>query len=323
MTTIIIEKAGILDTLQDGGRFGYGHLGINPNGPMDWHAHQLANILVGNQPWATAMEIHFPAPILRFVQPALIVITGADFEAMINNQSVPPNRPVVVPAGARLQFLRKKQGERAYLALQGRCQVPAVLGSCSTNLVSGFGGLQGRKLMSGDRINYDAPVWSDPRRLLTMPWFAAAQMTQQMVRVMPGPEWEWLTPASQQAMLEKTFYLQSSSNRMALQWDGPPLACLDDRQLLSSAVDTGTMQLLPNGKVLTLMADHQTVGGYPRVLQVIAADLPVLAQLSAGQPIRFVQVSVEAACESLLLLQQDLSRIAIASRLQLEAMGKG
>jgi antagonist of KipI len=288
---------------------------------MDWHAHQLANILVGNEPGAAAIEMHFPAPILRFLQPALIALTGARFEASVNNRPVPLHRPVFVPAGARIQWDRKQQGERAYLAVQGRCGLDAVLGSHSTNMVSGFGGYLGRRLMPGDRLPFEGMPLPTDTSLRVLPWFAAPVSPQQMVRVMPGPEWDWLTPQAQESLLSQPFRLLPSSNRMALQWDGPPLDCNDDRQLVSSAVDAGTMQWLPNGKLLTLMADHQTVGGYPRVLQVIMADLPVLAQLSPGQPIRFVQVSVQAACESLFLLQTELANMATVSRLQLAAIG--
>lgn len=315
--SVIIEKAGLLDTIQDAGRVGWGHLGINPNGPMDWYAHALANALVGNQENTPVIELHFPASTFRFTEPASIALAGADFGASVNNIPIPVNRMVQVPAGARLHFSRKWKGERCYLAIQNGWQVHASLGSTSTNLKSKFGGYNGRKLMSGDQVNYRKLAGTYSNRVRIANSFVVPIPMRPFIRVLPGPEWDWLDDASQSSILKNEFVLSRHSDRMALSWDAQPLSLKSKNEMVSSAVTMGTIQLLPNGQLLTLMADHQTVGGYPRVLQVIRADLPILAQLAPGSIISFVCTNIEVAFREWQQMKSHLQQIANAVRLQM------
>lgn len=313
----MVEKAGILDTVQDSGRQGWGHLGINPNGPMDWFSHELANALVGNSVNTAVIELHFPASTIRFLQPAIIALAGADFGASINNVAVPVNRTVKVPAGGRLHFSRKIKGERAYLAIRHGWHFPSTLGSCSTNLRSKFGGNAGRKLMPGDNLPYSTPGDFNISHVQVSNSFATAAPASGLIRVLPGPEWNWLDESSQAAIASNAFTLNLHSDRMAFSWRSEPLQLLEKREMISSAVTFGTVQLLPNGQVLTLMADHQTVGGYPRILQVIKADLPGMAQLSPGSVIRFQLCNVETALREWQQMKSHLQQIATNVRLQM------
>lgn len=317
----LIEKAGVMDTVQDGGRHGYSHLGVGPAGPMDEWAAAAANALVGNDLEAAVLELHFPAATLRFLQPALLALAGADFGASINNIPISGCRTVWVPAGSRLHFSGCRQGQRLYLAVAGGWLVPTILGSRAVQLAAGIGG---RRLMAGDDLPFQP---SDAHRfpaLHLFPWKAVPPPAPAAVGVVAGPEWHWLSPAAQAALLSQPFQLSAASNRMALRWQGPPLA-VDDSvsvgSMLSSPVVKGTVQLLPSGQLLTLMADHQTVGGYPRVLQVLRTDLSFSAQLQPGTSIYWQLSSVEAATEALLQQQKQLIQLAAAVRFQLAAVG--
>lgn len=312
-----IEKAGLLDTVQDAGRLHWGHLGINPNGPMDWYAYALANALVGNSENTPVVELHFPASTFRFLEPAIISLTGADFGASINNISIPVNRTVKVPSGARLHFSRKIIGERAYLSVTGGWQVPSRLGSCSTNLKSKFGGFAGRKFMAGDTIPYATRTGSGNKVLQISNASATTASYSTTIRVLRGPEWSWLDSLSQSSVFENEFLLNPQSDRMAFSWQANPLQLKDPKEMVSSAVAMGTVQLLPNGQLLTLMADHQTVGGYPRILQVIKADLPSLAQLTPGTSVRFQLTDLDFSIKEWMQMKSHLQQVASAVRLQM------
>src|SRR5438105_2838398 len=147
-----IIKAGVLDTIQDRGRYGFQHLGINPGGAMDRFAAQVANMLVGNDITEPMIEVHFPSSIFLFEQEALIAVSGADFSATINGDNIPPWQPVLIAKNSILQFEKWKNGARCYLAIKEKLNIPKWLNSYSTNLKAGCGGFNGRSLQKGDEI---------------------------------------------------------------------------------------------------------------------------------------------------------------------------
>ena len=150
--SIKIIKAGILDTIQDLGRHGYQHLGINPGGAMDKYAMQVTNSLVGNQPGEAVIELHFPASVFLFTQPALIALGGAEFSASINGEPVPNLHAIIVCKNDVLQFHRPLYGERAYLAMSGGLVIDQWMNSYSTHLKANAGGFHGRSLQKDDEI---------------------------------------------------------------------------------------------------------------------------------------------------------------------------
>jgi Allophanate hydrolase subunit 2 len=287
--SILIEKAGLHDTVQDAGRYGYGHWGVNTNGPMDPYAFALANALLGNELNAPVLEVHFPAPIIRFQQPALIALTGANFSAMLDGEPLLTNRAYQVAAGAVLRFAHKKQGERCYLAVRHGWLVPQVMGSAATNLKSGFGGYQGRALKAGDSLPVKLYL---PERCNSkkMPWFVPDFVPENTTElpVLKGPEWEWLQEDARYQLQRSRFEVSRKADRTGIHWLGTVLQLKASCSMVSSPVIMGATQLLPSGQLLTLMADHQTVGGYPRVLQLCKVALPILAQSSAGMSFGFL-----------------------------------
>ncbi|HSC52299.1 MAG TPA: biotin-dependent carboxyltransferase family protein [Phnomibacter sp.] len=315
--SIIIEKAGMLDTIQDAGRTGLSHWGINTNGPMDSFAMALANALLGNELNAPVIEMHFPAPIIRFTAPAYIALAGADFSAMLNDTPIESNRAYQVAAGSVLRFAQKKMGERIYLSARHGWQVPLVLGSYATNLKSGFGGMEGRALQKDDTIFFEEhlPPFSSTQK---MSWYFPALVEKgNTLRIVKGPEWEWLSNDAQTCFLKNSFEISRKADRMGLHWIGQTLGLQEERSLLSAPVVMGTTQLLPSGQMLTLMADHQTVGGYPRVIQICKVDLSILAQATPGTKFTFSIIEASEAIALYNAQQETLLQIKEAVKVRI------
>ncbi|MGD9628349.1 MAG: biotin-dependent carboxyltransferase family protein [Pyrinomonadaceae bacterium] len=289
--SLVIERPGILSTIQDGGRMGFFSLGINPNGAMDRTAMRLANTLVGNDAGEAVIEMHFPAPKIVFEQPCSFSIAGADFGACLNDQPMANWSSNPARTGDVLCFHEPRYGTRAYLALAGGLEIPYWLGSKSTNLAVSAGGFEGRKLTAGDRIDLARPrVLSG---LTIGPSLIPKYSRFPTVRVIPGGEFELLSAVSERTFLNEGFRVTSNSDRMGSRLDGEPLFLLHDKPMVSAPVTFGTIQLLPDGQLVILLADHQTSGGYPRIGTVISADLPLLAQLGPGDGVGFHLCSVE------------------------------
>jgi len=324
-----IIQAGILDSVQDNGRLGYRHLGINPGGCMDQHATSIANSLVGNDFNEAVIEMHFPAAEFLFEEPALIAVAGADFSPTINGKPVPLCHPVLVDANSMLQFKRSISGARAYLAIRGGIKIFPWLSSYSTNLQVSAGGFQGRKLMRYDGLPYqpieNADALLNGNDFLVLSWFATnghAYLNNDAVLVLPGKEWDQLSGVSKNDFLQNSFTISKQADRMGYQLDGVNLNTEIQNDLVSTAVNAGTIQLLPNGKLIILMADHQVTGGYPRVAHVISTQLPRLAQMSPGEQVQF-RLTDQLHAENLFCKQQqDLQQLQNACKLKLDEFFK-
>jgi biotin-dependent carboxylase-like uncharacterized protein len=320
-----ILKSGLLDTIQDRGRFGYAHLGINANGAMDKLAMAVANALVGNQVSEAVLELHFPAAEIQLKTPALLSLAGADFSAQANGKVVPANSAVFLPEGAVLKFRQLLHGARCYLAVAGGFDLEPWLDSCSTNLAAGVGGWQGRALQAAGKLPFrksrtgtdvyaEKHAFSSPCRANTSSLFSG----ETAIRFCAGPEYNWLEEGSKQQLLQNKFQVTAQSDRMGYRLNGPRLLQKDAQELISAAVLPGAIQLLPNGQTIVLMADCQTTGGYPRIGQVIQADLPKLAQMRAGEIFTFQEVPLTLAFAALQAQTQMLRRLLVGCKLLLE-----
>ena len=309
--SILVERPGLLTTMQDLGRSGYQHLGVSPGGVMDEVSHRIANLLVGNRPEMASLEITLAGPTLHFDTDSLIALCGGDLSAQVEGAPVPLWRPVIVRADSRLSFGRAVTGARCYLAVDGGYGIPAVMGSASTNLAARFGGHQGRPLRAGDR-------WATPPRsrdlyptlerrfsrerppCLGPDGFSSGSTELDFsrpcaLRMIPGPEWLRLTEDSRIRFLGDTFRVDSRSNRMGIRLQGSALTLEQPLEMVSSGVATGTIQLPPDGCPILLMVDRQTTGGYPRLGELATVDLPHAAQLRPGETLRFEIISLEEA----------------------------
>jgi len=313
--SLTIIKPGLADTIQDTGRFGHAHLGINAGGAMDPYAAGVANMLAGNQRCEAVLEIHFPGPQILFEQNALISITGGDFTPMLGDEPLPLWRPVVVRRNTVLHFDRLQHGARCYIAIHGGFCVKPWLGSYSTNLKAVAGGFQGRRLQKGDELSfkentvYFAGLLKEGREFQVLNWRVDMRRVYQHPHELCftfGHEWTELCPNSQEDLLQNNFIIHPFSDRMGYRLKGVPLKRKTDTELVSTGVGFGTMQLLPDGQLIILMADHQTTGGYPRVGHVISAHLPKLAQLRPSDTIQFRHVDQQTAEDLLYSQQQEL-----------------
>jgi antagonist of KipI len=300
---VFFQTSGLLTTIQDLGRLRFRRFGINPNGAMDKTAVRLINILVGNDENEAVLETHFPAPEILFEENALIALGGADFGAKTGDKCLENWRTYFIEKGSLLKFEKKKFGNRIYLAVKGGFNVEKWLGSASTNLTANIGGFHGRALQKGDRIKFKIQnskfkIQNSKSKISNqlIPFYSRFPT----VRVTAGAEFQLLTAFGEQKFLSETFTISKNSDRMGFRLDGEPLYLLNSKEMLSSAVNFGTIQLLPDGQMIVLMADHQTTGGYPRIAHVVEQDLPLLAQLGTNDKIAFHLIPVEEA-ENLIL----------------------
>jgi antagonist of KipI len=319
--SVIIKRAGVLDAFQDVGRFGYGGWGINPCGAMDQFALMTANALVGNSLTEAAIEMHYPAPSLYFSTPALISLTGGDFTPRINDVPISNWKTILVPKDATLTFNNKISGFRSYLSVHGGFALGEWLGSKSTNLKVSVGGFEGRALRKNDEFSLNASV--NAPALQTFPWTISHQEIYQqssIINFLPSRVWESLTNDIQTELLSTQIKILPASDRMGYYFDNEPIFPPVKEELLSSAVDFGTLQILPTGKLLCLMADHQTTGGYPTLGSVISSHLPKLSQMSPGSAFTLAPISLEEAEKRLFSQHQKIRLVASTIQQKLKSI---
>ena len=217
-------------------------------------------------------------------------------------------------SGSVLAFAGKTCGNRAYVAVAGGFEIPKWLGSASTNLTAEIGGHKGRRLQNGDRLQCDSREIALGNRL--GPSLIPPYCSRPVIRVTPGPEYDLLTGSSVEALFSGPFAISSDSDRMGFRLAGPSLFRLSETEMLSSGTAFGTIQLLPNGQLVVLMADHQTTGGYPRIANVIERDLPLLAQLGPGDKVGFSLIAHSEAERLLLSFERDFAFLRTGLRLR-------
>jgi biotin-dependent carboxylase-like uncharacterized protein len=324
--TITVLAPGLSTTVQDAGRTGWRHLGVGVAGALDGYSHAIANLLVGNPAHAPTLEISLSGPRLQFAHASTIALCGASIDARCGGTALPGWRPITLPAGAVLELGACRRGARAYLGIAGGLSSwrdgdvdvsLSALGSASTDLRSGFGGVAGRALAAGDILLGAAPspghlaaAQADGARVA--PWWVDPAPCLRLadtpvLRMLPGAD-----ALAADGELAGSWQVSRSSNRQGVRLEGAILAAADTRQRISEPVTPGTVQLPPDGQPIVLLADAQTHGGYPRIGHVIQADLPMLAQLRAGQSLSLSWCSAEVAAAARRLQRQHLARIAIA-----------
>jgi antagonist of KipI len=324
-----VARPGLLTTVQDLGRPGLQRHGVVVGGAMDTTALRIANLLVGNDQDAAALEVTLLGPTMEFEDEQLFAIGGADLGAHLDREPVPPWRPCKAATGNVLSFTGARSGCRAYIAFAGGIDVPKVLGSRGTDLRARIGGLAGRPLAAGDVIPVGAPSESARRWLSELSsrarrvadWGAgrslfAPPLSEPVIRVLRGLDYELFDEASRAALVDTAFQVSAQSDRMGYRLDGPRLTLDRPRELLSAPIALGTVQVPPSGQPIVLMADRHSVGGYPRIAHVITADVPLLAQAALGARVRFREVSLAQAQAIYLDRERDLRQLAAAMQLR-------
>jgi antagonist of KipI len=304
MRVIEVQAPGMLTTVQDLGREGFGPLGVSPSGAADRLALRIGNRSVGNAEGAAGLEMTLLGGRFVFWEDAVFALTGSDFGATLDG--VPALVWTSHQAKAR-QTLRvgpTRSGARCYLCLQGGIEVQDFLGSASTHLLSGLGGHEGRALRQGDVLKI-GPAKSSFRQttLSGVAWERLAP--RKVLRVTPGPQSDWFTEAAQKIFYESTYRVAEESNRMGIRLEGAVISASASGEMISEGVSLGAIQVPEGGKPIILFVEQQTTGGYPKIANVISADFHSLGQLRPRDEVRFEPVEYEAA-RTLLREQEEL-----------------
>ena len=277
--TIEVISPGMLTTVQDLGRYGYGPLGVSPASAADPVALRFGNRLVGNPENAAALEMTLVGGTFAFPEGAVVALTGADFDA-----AIPLWTPTRLNPGDTLKIGGSLTGARCYLCVRGGISVPLFLGSASTHILTGLGG---RRLQRGDKLKIGDAAISDPVQL------PRPNYLRKVLRVTKGPQ-DFPSQALQ-LFCSSTYTVTEDSNRMGLRLQGPPIDAPHGGQMISEGVSLGAIQIPSGGQPIILFVDQQTTGGYPKIANVITSDLPSVGQLRPRDQVRFEFIDARAA----------------------------
>jgi antagonist of KipI len=300
---------GILTSVQDLGRYGYGRYGVAPSGALDSYALRIANLLVGNREDQACLETMLMGPGIRVLTDVVIAVTGGDLQPKKNRQPIEMWRSHAFQRDDVLSFANAVSGFRAYIAVGGGFELPRVMDSRSTNLSSGFGGHRGRTLKKGDIL-----LAGDPPSGLThgfqrifQPDWIPQYSDQWKLRVIWGPQDEQFPEDSRQAFLNSSYTMSQDSDRTGIRLAGPAVVCRPDIEasIISEGVISGAIQIPGDGKPIIILGETVT-GGYRKIATIISADLPLAGQIKAGDGIQFEAVSLQVAHRVLQAMEERI-----------------
>ena len=304
MRVIEIQAPGLLTTVQDIGREGFGPWGVSPSGAADSVCLRLGNRLVGNVQGAAGVEMTLFGGTFHFPQGAIVSLTGSDFGATLNDAAIDLWTSHKILPGQTLRLGPTRSGARCYLCVQGGIEVKPFLGSASTHVLTGLGGFSGRALRKGDVLKI-GPAETPYLRRTIAPHLRAELGRSDALRVTAGPQVDWFSEASRHAFYTSAYRVGEESNRMGLRLEGVPVRGAGAGPMITEGVSLGAVQVPPEGLPIILFVEQQTTGGYPTIANVISSDLHHVGQLRPRDEIRFEQVSFETA-RSLLVQQESL-----------------
>jgi antagonist of KipI len=307
MSLIEVHAPGLLTTVQDLGREGFGPMGVSASGAADPVALRIGNRLVGNAEGAAGLEMALLGGNFVFPERAVVALTGSEFGATLDNEPIEMWKSVEIRQGQTLRLGATRAGARCYLCMRGGIDVKLFLGSASTHLLSGLGGFQGRALRAGDVLKIGAASGSFRTfRKRSVSARAVAQLApRKILRVTPGPQSDWFSQKVQEAFYAGTYRVTEESNRMGLRLQGAAISSTAGGEMTSEGVSLGAVQITAGGLPIILFVEQQTTGGYPKIANVISADLSSLGQLRPRHEIRFELVEMEAA-RALFFAQEKL-----------------
>ena len=294
MKTLIVLSPGLLTTVQDLGREGLGMLGVSASGAADSVSLRIGNRLLGNPESAAGLEMTLLGGTFWFSEDTQIAITGSDFGPTMDGQSAALNTVLKIKANQTLQFGPTKAGARCYLCVRGGIDVPQIFGSRSTHLLSGLGGLAGRALRKGDVLPIGDASSLSSTQVFDDRW-GQLLAPRKAIRVTQGPQWESFSTATQHAFLQQTYVVTEQANRMGIRLKGTQSELASTGEMITEGVSLGAIQITPGGQPIILFVEQQTTGGYPKIANVIAADLSSVGQLRPRDEIHFELVTMDAA----------------------------
>lgn len=282
---LVVVEPGLLTTVQDLGRPGWGAWGVPVSGALDEEALRLANRLVGNFEGAAALEITLSGPVLKAIGDVAVVVVGGPFGPA-------PGEVIPIPHGKFLTLAAGPGAARAVVAVSGGIDVPEVLGSRATCVSARFGGFQGRRLQKGDVLAVGEPAGRPLPGRANVPRPPAGDV---VLRAMPGPQEDFFDPDARAAFWRGAYRILPESNRMGIRLRGQSLGFVETAALPSEGAAPGAVQITADGQPIVLLAERPTTGGYPKVATVAAADLGLFARTAPGRTVRFERIDVDEA----------------------------
>ncbi|HFK1458040.1 TPA: biotin-dependent carboxyltransferase family protein [Bacillus cereus] len=313
-----VLHAGMFTTVQDLGRSHYQQYGIPVGGAMDQSALRMINMLVGNEENEAGLEMTIMGLKLLIKKTTLLAIGGADMEPLLNGERIPLWRPILAEEGSMLCFGKVKSGCRAYVTFAGGIHIDRTMGSKSTYIRAAIGGMEGRMLKKGDYFQLGERSEMAHRFIqdlhkgerIKTKWAISGSVRPKYkkypkLRVITGFEYDQFTEESKKAFFTKEYKVSNYADRMGYRVEGEVLNRVEEKEILSSPVTFGTIQVPNGGQPIILMVDRQTTGGYPRMGNIISVDLPLLAQLKPGDYVSFENITLEGAEQ--LYIEQEVN----------------
>jgi antagonist of KipI len=305
--SIHVQDPGLLTTVQDLGRYGYSHLGISPGGAADSLAMRIANLLVGNAENTATLEMTLAGVTLEFDQESVVALAGGEYDCRINGDTAPMWQAMRVPARGILTCGGVKTGARLYLAIQGGLDIESIMGSTSTNMAGHFGGFEGRGLRKGDLLG----VRKGPNSCVSTLKAGALDglYSREPLRVTRGAQHDWFGIDAIGKLFSGAYTVSEQSNRSGLRLQGESISPRVRLQLLTEGVSLGAIQVPQDEQPIILFVDQQTTGGYPKIANVISADLYRVGQLRPRDRLRFAEVTIPVAIRLLREQEEWLKQI--------------
>ena len=295
-----VISTGLQTTIQDLCRHGFAHLGISGSGAADPFSLRSGNLLVGNPEGEAGLEMTLTGGEYQFEQDTIISLTGSYFLAELDGNVLPFHERVHITKGQIINIGPSQDGARCYLTVQGGFDIEPVLGSRSTHLMTGMGGFRGRALKKGDMIHFCVPSQDSAPKIIDNDF----KIDRSILRITRGIQHDWFDQRVWDILQNNSFKVSHIFDRMGIRVEGETIKTSKNDQVLTEGIPVGAVQIPPNGQPIISFVDHQTTGGYPKIANVITADLCKLGQLRHQDEFRFDLVSMEEA-ETLRLAQES------------------
>ena len=287
-----VLREGLQSTVQDQGRVGYAHLGVSASGAADNFSLIIGNILVGNPKHYAGIEMTIIGDKYRFKSDAYIALTGSEFEAELDNNSIPFWKRLLIKKGQILDIRSTKNGARCYLCVAGGINIKDVMGAKTTHLTSGIGGLHGRILKKLDELDFGLlddsikPIQNLNDSITT---------DTKIIKVTKGVQWSWFDKNQKNKLFQHQYQVTELSNRMGLRLIGNAIKTKKGNEITTAGISLGSIQIPRDGQPIISFVEHQTTGGYPIIANVISADIGKVGQLKAGDYFQFELIGFSRA----------------------------
>lgn len=293
MPIIQVQSPGAFTTVQDLGRYGYGPFGVSPSGAADPIALRIGNLLVGNPESAAGLEMTLLGGTFVLPEGGVVALTGSDFGGTLDGSPLPLWTACQVKPGQTVKTGPTRSGARCYLCVQGGIAVKLLLGSASTHILSGLGGVDGRPLRKGEVLPIGDPSSCRPRKIV--PEALDRLRPRKVLRATVAPQTGLFSQDSIRRFYGSPYSVTEESNRMGLRLQGAVLETPHSGHMITEGVSLGAIQVPAGGQPIILFVEQQTTGGYPKIANVISADLPSVGQLRPRDEVRFEFVSPQVA----------------------------